>query len=216
MGVLTRSDPPIPRFQGAILGALSLYLAAAAVPANAAETTGHGPGEHRGEGSPSGGAIPSPYAGQQDARTTGLLPEEVEELTKGSGMAMALPAELNGYPGPRHVLDAADAGQLSLRPDQHEAVQRLYNRMLGEAKAKGQEVLQAEAHLALRFRHAHIDEPTLRDALEHIGGLRADLRFIHLRTHLETKALLTPEQVARYNALRGYDAGGGSGQHRGH
>lgn len=132
-------------------------------------------------------------------------------------MAMALPAELNGYPGPRHVLDAADAGQLVLNPDQRQAVQRLFDRMLAEAKAKGREILREEENLALRFRHAPIDEPTLRDMLDRIGRLRAELRFIHLRTHLETRALLTPEQVARYNAARGYDLQGDpASQHRGH
>jgi len=159
--------------------------------------------------------LASPYAGQRDARTTGLLPEEADGLEKGAGLAMALPAELNGYPGPRHLLDAADTGHLSLRPDQREAVQRLYDRMLAAAKAKGQEILQAEAQLALSFRHAHIDEATLREGLERIARLRAELRFIHLRTHLETKALLTPEQIDRYNVLRGYDApAAGSEQHK--
>ncbi len=97
----------------------------------------------------------------------------------------------------------------------HEAQTIPSTGMSAEARAKGQEILDAEAHLALRFRHAHIDEPTLRGLLERIGTLRAELRFIHLRTHLETKALLTPEQVARYNAVRGYDGSGGSeSQHK--
>ncbi len=178
--------------------------------AMAGESAGH---SHKSETAPQAPLV-SPYAGKEDARVTGLLPEEVEGLTKGSGMALALPAELNGYPGPRHVLDAADAGQLALRSEQREAVQRLYDRMLAEAKAKGQEILQAEEHLAVRFRHAHIDEVTLRETLERIARLRADLRFIHLRTHLETKALLTPEQMARYNAVRGYTTDAVPPQHR--
>lgn len=167
--------------------------------------------------SPTGGSegLQSPYAGRPESQATGLLPEEAEGLAKGAGMAMALPAELNDHPGPRHVLDASDAGQISLRPEQREAVQRLFDRMSAEAKAKGQEILQAEAHLAMRFRHAHIGEASLREILERIGKLRTDLRFIHLRTHLETKSLLTPEQLTRYNAVRGYDGSGGSSpQHK--
>jgi Spy/CpxP family protein refolding chaperone len=199
------------RESAAATGGAFLALAVAAALAAAAEPAAH---SHKPETAAQAPLV-SPYVGEGDARATGLLPEEVEGLAKGSGMAMALPAELNGYPGPRHVLDAADAGQLPLRPEQREAVQRLYDRMLAEAKAKGQEILQAEASLARRFRHAHIDEATLREALERIGRLRADLRFFHLRTHLETKALLTPEQIARYNAVRGYDVpAGGSEQHK--
>jgi len=149
----------------------------------------------------------SPYAGQHHAAETGLLANEFAALSMGTGFAMALPAELNGYPGPRHVLDATDASQFSLSPGQREAIQNLYDRMLSEARAKGQEIIQAEAQLALRFRQADVDETTLGEILQRIANLRADLRFIHLHTHLKTKVLLTPEQIGRYNTVRGYDAG---------
>jgi hypothetical protein len=156
---------------------------------------------------PSHEGLRSPYAGQHHAAETGLLANEFEALSMGTGFAMALPAELNGYPGPRHVLDATDASQFSLSPGQREAIQNLYDRMLSEARAKGQEIIQAEAQLALRFRQADVDETTLCEILQRIANLRADLRFIHLRTHLKTKVLLTPEQIGRYNTVRGYDAG---------
>ncbi|HEY7675481.1 MAG TPA: hypothetical protein VIG69_00310 [Candidatus Methylomirabilis sp.] len=188
-------------------------LAAAAVLAGGAETPVDPGTGHQHSGGAAAESLRSPYAAIPGTAASGLLPEEVEGLTKGQGMALALAAEVNGYPGPRHVLEAAAAGQLELRPDQREAVQRLYDRMLAEAKAKGQEILRAEEELAMRFRHSHIDEPSLRETLGRIGQLRADLRFTHLRTHLETKALLTPEQIARYRTVRGYDASGSSHQH---
>ena len=208
-----RSSGPIPLWAAA-LGTVFAGLAMAAALAGAAETpaapgTGH---EHPG-GAPAD-ALRSPYAAIPGTAASGLLPEEVEGLTKGQGMALALAAEVNGYPGPRHVLDAAAAGQLDLRPEQREAFHRLYDRMLAEAKGKGEDILRLEEQLAMLFRHGHIDEASLRDLLDQIGRLRADLRFIHLRTHLEAKALLTPEQIARYRAVRGYDAGGD--QHRSH
>jgi hypothetical protein len=81
--------------------------------------------------------------------------------------------------------------------------------MLDEAQAKGQEILQAETHLAQRFREGHIDEVSLGEALEHIGQLRAELRLVHLRTHLTTWALLTVEQITRYNTVRGYEVSSG-------
>lgn len=183
--------------------------------ATAAETPGAQAQGHQGEGSAGAETLRSPYAGQPGAGAIGLLPDEVKALSEGTGMALALAAEANGFPGPRHLLDAAAAGQLALSPEQREAVQRQYDRMLGEAEGKGQEILQAEANLATRFRRSQIDEATLRDLVDRIGRLRADLRFIHLRTHLETKALLTPEQLARYNTLRGYNTDAGPHQ-RGH
>lgn len=194
------------------LGTALSTVVTAATFAIAAETPADPQKSHHGSAG-AGASVHSPYASVPSTRDTGLLPQEVEGLRKGEGMALALPAELNGYPGPRHLLDATGAGQLELRPEQREAIQRIYDRMLVEAKAKGQEIIRAEGHLAMRFRNAHIDAAALRDLVDRIGHLRAELRFIHLHTHLETKALLTPEQIARYNALRGYNTSGGSHQH---
>lgn len=203
--IRVRSIGPFRR-RAIALGAAFAALGAAAVLAGAAQTPAD-PGA-------AAESLRSPYAAIPGTAASGLLPEEVEGLTKGQGMALALAAEVNGYPGPRHVLDAAAAGQLDLRPEQREAFHRLYDRMLAEAKGKGEDILRLEEQLAMLFRHGHIDEASLRDLLDQIGRLRADLRFIHLRTHLEAKALLTPEQIARYRAVRGYDAGGD--QHRSH
>lgn len=190
-----------------ILGVAFTALVAAVAPASA-ETPTDPPPSHQRSGPEALDRLRSPYATLPGAGATGLLPQEVESLTKGEGMALAMAAELNGYPGPRHLLDAAAAGQLDLRPDQREALTRLYDGMLVEAKAKGQEILRAEEELAMRFRHGRIDEAGLREILGQIGQLRAGLRLIHLRTHLETGALLTPDQIARYKTVRGYDSGG--------
>ncbi len=180
---------------------------AAVAPASAETPTDPAP-NHQPSGPEALDRLRSLYATLPGAGSRGLLPQEVESLTKGEGMALAMAAELNGYPGPRHLLDAAAAGQLDLRPDQREALQRLYDGMLAEAKAKGQEILQAEEELAMRFRHGRIDEAGLGEILGQIGQLRAGLRLIHLRTHLETGALLTPDQIARYKTVRGYDTAG--------
>ena len=156
----------------------------------------------------------STYAGQKDVAATGLLPGEVEALEQGKGMAQALPAEVNGYPGPRHVLDAAEAGTLDLQPSARQAVERIYDRMHDRAVAKGAEVLAAEAELARRFRHGHVDPVILGELAGRIARLRGELRTIHLTAHLETRELLTPEQISAYQALRGYEAH--SGHHAGH
>jgi hypothetical protein len=202
-----RSIGPFRRWAAA-LGAAFAALGAAAALAGAAQTPADPGAAHQPPAGAAAESLRSPYSAIPGTAASGLLPQEVEGLTKGQEMALALAAEVNGYPGPRHVLDAAGAGQLDLRPEQREAFLRLCDRMLAEAKAKGQEILQMEEQLAMRFRHGRIDEAGLRQILEHIGQLRADLRFLHLRTHLEAKALLTPEQIARYRTVRGYDAGG--------
>lgn len=57
-----------------------------------------------------------PYAGLETRQIKALSGEPVAELRAGEGMGLALAAELNGYPGPRHVLDLAN--QLGLTDEQ--------------------------------------------------------------------------------------------------
>ncbi len=189
------------------LVALSLIAAALASTTGADSTPDSRVPEH-----------PSPYAGQRDVSVTGLLPEEVTALEGGKGMAQALPAEVNGYPGPLHVLEAVSDGTLDLRPEQHRDIQATYDRMSGAAIEKGKEILESEAVLARRFRHRHIDEAAVSDLTAEIAGLRGELRAIHLLAHLETTAVLTPEQIADYQTLRGYHqgTGGDHSHHPGH
>jgi hypothetical protein len=53
----------------------------------------------------------SPYAGLQTRPIKTLSEQQVADLKAGRGMGLALAAELNGYPGPAHVLDRS-AGSL--------------------------------------------------------------------------------------------------------
>jgi hypothetical protein len=57
-------------------------------------------------------------------------------------MALALAAELNGYPGPMHVLEHADA--LGLSGAQRAVAEDLRTRMLGEARALGARIIALE------------------------------------------------------------------------
>lgn len=77
--------------------------------------------------------------------------------------------------------------------------------MLPQAIALGEQILQAEAELELAFREETISIEYLADQLDLIGDLRADLRYVHLSTHLSTITILTPHQIQQYNVLRGYE-----------
>ena len=77
--------------------------------------------------------------------------------------------------------------------------------MLPEAINLGEQILVAEAELELAFRENTIDEVVLEEQLLAIGELKAQLRFVHLRTHLATIDIMTQHQVVMYNMLRGYD-----------
>jgi Spy/CpxP family protein refolding chaperone len=141
-----------------------------------------------------------------------LSDQQIADLKSGRGMGLALAAELNGYPGPKHVSELA--GQLGLTVPQRKSVQQLFDAMKAEAIPLGEQLLVAEADLDRQFA-AHVVIPaSLKTATLTIGESQGRLREAHLRYHLATAALLTPEQMQRYGELRGYSKDAGDhGQH---
>src|SRR5258707_9037178 len=97
----------------------------------------------------------NPYAGQQARSIKALSDEDITALRKGEGMGMAKAAELNGYPGPAHVL--ALAKQLSLTEGQLRQVQLVFDRMSAAARPLGDEVIAHERTLDRLFAEGHAD-----------------------------------------------------------
>jgi Spy/CpxP family protein refolding chaperone len=149
----------------------------------------------------------SPYAGWEGRPIKALAPEEVERLLAGEGMGYALAAELNRYPGPRHVLDLADSLELSAA--QRDSVEAIRARMNDRAVVLGRALVAAEAALDSSFASGAIDRATLRVGTAEIAQLEGELRAAHLEAHLETRGVLADDQVARYDVLRGYAVGPG-------
>src|SRR3954466_8719598 len=87
----------------------------------------------------------SPYAGLQARPVKALSDQQIANLKAGRGMGMALPAELNGYPGPSHVLELAD--RLGLTAAQRAAVQAQFDAMKAESIALGDRLIEREAML---------------------------------------------------------------------
>ncbi len=69
------------------------------------------------------------------------------------------------------------------------------------AVAQGTQILEAEVRLDRMFA-ADAAPSELRVQVERIAALRAELRWIHLDAHLNTRTLLTAEQLRRYAHLR--------------
>lgn len=153
-------------------------------------------------------AIPpaQPYAGLEARPIRALAPERVEDLLAGRGAGYALAAELNHYPGPTHVLELA--AELQLTPDQERAVRDIFAPMQGEAQGLGRQLVDLEAELDRAFRTGDITVAELARLTGEISAIDGRLRSTHLAAHIKTKAILTPEQVARYDQLRGYTATG--------
>jgi Spy/CpxP family protein refolding chaperone len=144
----------------------------------------------------------SPYAGQQVREIKSLSASQIQDLLTGKGMELAKAAELNGYPGPMHTLELAQP--LELNEKQKQDTEALLVRHKAEARALGEQLVQAERELDAAFAARRIDAKTLASQTQRIGQLQAALRASHLRTHLQQTELLTSEQVTRYAQLRGY------------
>ena len=155
-----------------------------------------------------------PYAGLEGRDIAGLSSADIDDLLAGRGWGFALPAELNGYPGPAHVLEAAD--ELELTPEQRAAIEEIFEQMNAEARALGAEYVAAEAALSTAFADGSIDTETLTALTAEAARIEAELRATHLAAHLEVTPLLTRHQIMTYNRLRGYQSGSGHGDHGGH
>ena len=134
--------------------------------------------------------------------TASLSAQQVAQLLAGEGMSLAKPAELNHYPGPRHVLELRQ--ELRLTDQQIPQVEAEFATMLNAAKGLGARIVDAERALDAAFRGERVDEKSLRELTAASARLHGELRAVHLSAHLATRRLLTPEQVRHYDVLRGY------------
>lgn len=146
----------------------------------------------------------SPYAGLEDRAIKSLSEADIEELRRGGGWGLALPAELNGMPGPAHLLELKEA--IGLSADQVAQIEALFAEMQAEAQEAGARLIAAEEAIEEAFRAGGPDEARLKTLIAEAEAARAELRFIHLSRHLAMPPLLTAEQIRRYNQLRGYAA----------
>lgn len=150
-------------------------------------------------------AEPSPYAGEQHRPIKSLSAQHVEGLLAGAGLGYAKAAELNHYPGPRHVLELAE--QLSLSEFQVEQTRAIEARMSGRAREIGEQIVALETELDRAFASGSIGPDRLESLVSRIARLDGELRMSHLGAHLEQRAVLTDEQVSLYDRLRGYAEG---------
>ncbi len=146
----------------------------------------------------------SKYAGEEKREIKSLSETDIEELKNGKGWGLAKAAELNGVPGPAHLLEMKDEIELSAK--QVWAIEDLYKKMKQEAVPLGLELIELERELNNHFANRTITYELLGVLLERIAQVQKKLRYVHLSTHLKTPNILTPEQIALYNKLRGYSS----------
>ena len=148
----------------------------------------------------------SPYAGQEARNIKALSEVEIASYLEGGGMGFAKPAELNGYPGPMHVVELADA--LALTAEQRAGSEALMRSHKAEVRVLGKTLIGVEEEIEQLFATRSVNPALLRDVLAKSADLQRRIRESHLATHLTQTALLTQAQIATYSKLRGYDASG--------
>jgi hypothetical protein len=149
-------------------------------------------------------ASAAPYAGQQQRSIKSLSDGDVAGLLGGQGAGMAKAAELNGYPGPVHVLELAT--ELGLSETQAAATRTLLDQHKREAIRLGAALIEAERGLDSLFALREATPEAVDLAAARVGELQAHLRAEHLKTHIAQTALLDARQIRRYASLRGYDS----------
>ena len=147
-------------------------------------------------------AYRSPYAGEETREIKSLSAGDIDELTHGRGWGLAKAAELNGMPGPAHVLEMKD--KMALTPVQASGIEHLFQNMKADAIPLGMELIELERQLNQHFAAGSMTEALLHQLLVQTAKVHSQLRYVHLSAHLKTSEILTPEQIALYNRLRGY------------
>ena len=147
-------------------------------------------------------AADQPYAGQQTRSIKALSDQEVADYLQGHGMGASKVAELNHYPGPRHVLDQSDA--LGLSATQLAKAKEIWQAMDVKARALGETIVAKEAALETSYASGEATPADTRAVLDELARLQADLRYTHLAAHLAMRSVLSAAQIAKYDELRGY------------
>ena len=148
------------------------------------------------------GTSHSAYAGEETRLIKALSGQDLEEIARGGGWGLARAAELNGVPGPTHLLELAD--EIGLSDIQRAEIEAIRVQMQADAILAGERFVDAEKALDSSFQGGAPDGEALEQLVLEAGAARAALRLVHLNAHLLTLPLLTTSQVEHYSVLRGY------------
>ncbi|MGH1438645.1 MAG: hypothetical protein ACRBBR_00930 [Cellvibrionaceae bacterium] len=143
------------------------------------------------------------YSGQENRPIKSLSESDMLALKNGSGWGLAKSAELNGLPGPVHVIELQE--ELDLSESQLKQVQAIWQNMNSEAIKQGERYIQAEKAIERYFQERRDNAQELKALLAHSAQQLALLRGVHLDAHLKIKPILSQHQVMLYKRHRGYD-----------
>ena len=155
----------------------------------------------------------SSYSGQEKREIKSLSKNEISGYLNGKGLGFSKVAELNHFPGPRHVLDLAI--ELQLSKHQIEKTNLLFQAMQVKAKQYGSFFIEKEREIESLFSSTEIDSGKLEKLAKESAEITAKIRLAHLEAHVSQQQLLTKKQIGKYDELRGY-SGGKPQEHKHH
>jgi hypothetical protein len=123
----------------------------------------------------------SKYAGQETRIIKSLSEEDISDLLNGRGWGLAKAAELNGVPGPLHLLEMKT--EIKLTTTQIDQIEEIYKDMKTRAVLLGTRLVEQERDLDQYFMKGNFSNENLKKRLTTIGKTRTDLRFVHLSSH---------------------------------
>jgi len=147
----------------------------------------------------------SNYSGHEQRKIKALSQGEIDGYLTGKGMGLAKSAELNHYPGPKHVMELFQ--ELSLSKDQIKETKRIHEAMKGKAIEYGQLLITKEEEIEGIFSEGSVSPQILEKVLSESAEIKSKLREVHLMAHIEQKVVLTKYQARLYDNLRGYSGG---------
>src|ERR1044071_1314706 len=121
----------------------------------------------------------SAYTGQEKREIKALSADEIKAYQEGQGMGFAKAAELNQYPGPKHVLELS--ADLKLSDQQKAEARKIFDRMHEQATRLGASLIAREREMDQLFAGKTIDSAKLRAAVSEIARLQGELRIVHLQ-----------------------------------
>lgn len=145
----------------------------------------------------------SPYVGQEKRAIKALSEKEIDDYVHGRGMGTSKAAELNQYPGPRHVLD--EASKLGLTAEQVVKTTEIYKAMELDASRLGWQIVHKEAELEALFAKKRATPENMQQIVSQLAQLQAQFRLAHLNAHVSMLSILSADQIALYDRVRGYN-----------
>lgn len=179
----------------AMLVAFSLVASPAAAQEHGESGGGMG-GGHQMHGQAGGG-----MQGMGGGMLGGVSQQEKEALLKGAGLGAGMIAMMNGYPGPKHVLEMGD--ELGLTAEQRESIGKTYGKVKAESVELGTELVEKDEKLTALFASGSVTAGEVEKLSREIGELQGRVRATHLNAHVETFDALTPAQREQLSSMQG-------------